>query len=454
MARVLVLDDDGAFRKSLCRALAARGHKVTAAAGGAEALGLAQQMTFDAAFIDMKMPGMSGLEFLKALRRVSPSVAGIILTGFGSIPDAVQTLKLGGFHYLTKPVDMAEIEKVLEQAVRPTPDPASGPVAAEGTVEYQGIVGRSRAVKSLIETVRKVKDAQLPVLIVGESGTGKELVARALHYDSRRGGGPFVPINCASLKPELLENELFGHVKGAFTGAVENKRGLVRASDGGTLFIDEIADMNPVVQAGILRFIENGMVRPLGASRETKVSTRIVAAINRNIEDEVRAGRFRLDLYYRLNVCRINIAPLRERMEDVPVLAEHFLSAMAGSTGRRMLLSGGAVERLLEHNWPGNVRELHHVLQRAVILHDGDVITADHIDRSIEFKRLAVQTCGFAARGEEPATLEESERRHIIASLELNGWNVSRTARALRIDRRTLQRKISRYDIKKARPGL
>ncbi len=445
MARILVLDDNSGFRKTLCMALTCRGHEASPASNGKEALRLAKKQEFDAAFIDMKMPGMNGLDFLNALKNVQPSVAGIILTGFGSIPDAVHAMKIGGFHYLTTPVDLREIEDVLKQL--PSNSTAGG-MDDKGSTEYHGIVGANKTLKNVIEVIKNVKDSHLPVLIFGESGTGKELIARALHYDCARKDCPFIPVNCASLKNELLENELFGHVKGAFTGASVSKEGIIKAADGGTLFIDEIADMDPAVQASLLRFMENGMVRPLGSSHEVKVSTRVVAAINRNIEEEVRAGRFRMDLYYRLNVCRINVPPLRSRLNDIPLLVSHFISIISKNTGEPFSVAPDALLRLSKHTWPGNIRELFHTLQRAALLNKGGIITQRSIDRSLECTASTIDNLSW--QKEESETLEDSEINHILTCLKNNKWNISKTALELKINRRTLQRKMTKYNISKA----
>ncbi len=432
MARILVLDDDGVFRKTLCRALEARGHVVKPAASGQEALALAATAPFDAAIIDMMMPGMNGLEALKALKKLQPETACVILTGYGSIADAVTTMKLGGYNYLTKPCGIDEIEAVLGGI-----NVKGGPLE-----EYQGIIGASPAIQEVVRFIRRVKDTGLPVLVSGESGAGKELVARALHFDGIRKNGPFVAINCASLKPGLLENELFGHVKGAFTGAVDLKEGLLRSADKGTLFIDEIGDMDLSVQAMLLRFIETGSYRPLGASREQGVDVRIVAAINKDIEKEVTAGRFRLDFYYRLNVCRVHLPPLRSRTEDIPALAAHFLKRASQGRGRALRFGPGAVELLTRHNWPGNVRELSHLIDRAAVMSAEDEITAEHLSRCMSPGTAAPLSPVISS-------LDVAEKECLAATLAANDWNVSRSARALGIDRRTLQRKIIRYGLRK-----
>lgn len=433
MARILVLDDDNVFRKTLSKALAARGHDVTPAENGAEACRLASLRVFDAAIIDMMMPGMNGFEALQAIHMAQPQVACVILTGYGSIADAVKTMRLGGYNYLTKPCSIDDIENVLA-GIRGTP-------AANDEGEcYQGILGAAPAIKEVVTFIKRVKDIALPVLVSGDSGTGKELVARALHFDGLRSDGPFVAVNCATLKPGLLENELFGHVKGAFTGAADIKEGLLKAADGGTLFIDEIGDMDLSVQASLLRFMETGSFRPLGSTKETKVDTRVVAAINRDIEEEVRSKRFRLDLYYRLNVCRIHLPPLRSRPVDIPLLAEHFLKRLSVTSGREYSFGPGAIEALSNHDWPGNVRELLHTVERAVILGTGDVITAERVCACIG---------GNGQTGKQARALSQAEKECILCALAAHKWNVSAAARALSIDRRTLQRKIAGYGLRK-----
>ncbi|HBG47756.1 MAG TPA: hypothetical protein DDW94_12330 [Deltaproteobacteria bacterium] len=434
MAKILVLDDDSIFRKTLCRALLARGHEATPAEDGAKAVDLASTRRFDVAIIDMMMPGMNGTQALVAIKEAQPSVACIVLTGYGSIADAVKSIRLGGYHYLTKPCDIQEIEDLIA-AIKPDSEPAAG------EERYQGIIGVSPGIKDVVRFIKRVKDSNLPVLIMGESGTGKELVAQALHFDSRRKDAPFIAMNCACLKPGLLENELFGHVKGAFTGAADQKEGLVKAADNGTLFIDEIGDLDLSVQAALLRFIETGTYRPLGSSKEIHVTTRIITAINKDIEEEVASKRFRLDLYYRLNVCRVHIPPLRRRPEDIPALANYFLRNISVAEGRNYAFTPETMELLVRHDWPGNVRELLHLVQRAAVLSPEDVITAAQVMKSIG-RRHAPSTA-------QAQSLEEMERGCILSVLSANGWNISRSAKALNIDRRTLQRKMTKYAIRR-----
>lgn len=293
---------------------------------------------------------------------------------------------------------------------------------------YHGIVGKSREIKKMIQTINQVKDSPLPALICGESGVGKELAARALHFGSVRSKHQFVAINCASLKPDLLENEFFGHVKGAFTGATDLKDGIVKLADKGTLFIDEVTDMNPHIQASLLRFIEIGTFRPIGSPKECKVDVRIIAAVNRNIEKEVEDKKFRNDLYYRLNVCRIDIPPLREREEDIPLLLEYFLSSKISADNKKISITPDAHKLLVSHPWLGNVRELFHLMERAVLTLENNLIINADIIKSLLPRKKDVSYSKSLMSG---ISLETVEKNSILGSLKANNWNVSQTAKIL-----------------------
>jgi len=451
MMKILIVDDDHVFRKYLSKAFIRRGYEVKSVESGEDAICLLDSLSskqdstlpFDAAIVDMNMPGMNGLQVIRELKDVNPSIVSIILTGYGSISTAVDSIKLGAYHYLTKPCNILALEKVMTDAYR-----EKNRVYEPSQDIYQGIVGKSPQIQKVISTIKKVKDSSLPVFIYGESGTGKELVAMALHFDSIRKESPFIPINCALLKPDLLENELFGHVKGAFTGASDVKDGLIALVDGGTLFIDEIADMNPAVQAGLLRFIETGIFRPLGSVKERKVNVRIVTAINKDIEAEVKAGRFRHDLYYRLKGCRIDIPPIRERKEDIPELVNYFLSSKSDDRNpkSKIHITPASMDILLSHPWYGNVRELFHFLETALVLSENNTVSKYLINSLLSRSQEKL-----LHRGQDlsSASLEFSEIKHIKEQLEACQWNISRTAKSLGIDRRTLQRKMIRYNIKK-----
>lgn len=308
---------------------------------------------------------------------------------------------------------------------------------------YHGIVGKTPEINKVIRTIQNIKDSELPVLICGESGVGKELVA-AIHYDGKRSKYPFVAVNCASLKPDLLDNELFGHVKGAFTGATNTKDGIVSIANKGTLFIDEIADMDPKIQASLLRFIENGTFRTMGSAREQKVAVRIVAAVNRDIEKEVAEKRFREDLYYRLNVCRVDIPPLRERKKDISLLIDYFLTSKISAANKKITIAPEAKKLLISLSWPGNVRELFHTIDRAILtLGNNLTITARGLKSILPTKKSDY------SKSLSGVSLESVEKVSILDNLKANNWNISRTAKILGIDRRTLQRKIVRYKLRK-----
>ncbi|HXG62569.1 MAG TPA: sigma-54 dependent transcriptional regulator [Planctomycetota bacterium] len=427
---VLVVDDDESFRQLVADRLARTGHRVVAAAGGAQALSLLDGV--DVALVDLLMPGMDGLALLRRIREARPDVAVVILTGHGTVETAVEAMKAGAADYLQKPCSLAEVELRVAQAVQRRRLEREN-VQLRATLRHERgaaeIVGTSPAMRRVMELIRKVKDSASPVLIQGESGTGKELVARALHFDSVRRDFPFVAVNCATLQENLLESELFGHRAGAFTGAAADKRGLLEIADRGTLFVDEIAETHPNVQAKLLRVLETGEFRPVGDVRERKADVRLVAATNKDLRAEVARGRFREDLFYRLDVVTILLPPLRERKEDIPLLARHYLLR------RGRTISDGAVAALLAHDWPGNVRELFNVLERAVLFDPSGRI------ESVEIPSAAARP---APRG---GTLEEIEIAHIRRVLESVQWNVSRAAEILGMSRRSLHRKINQYNL-------
>lgn len=435
---ILIVDDDNIFRKHISKALVRRGYRVTSVDNGKEAVHVAADTIFDAAFVDMKMPDMNGIEVIREFKEIQPAMKSIILTGYGSIATAVEAMKTGAYNYLIKPCEIEEIESVI----RAVSSHASGDNSLEFSGIYHGIAGNSKKIQKVIATIRKIKDSHLPVLICGESGTGKELAARAIHYDSIRKEKPFIVINCASLKPELLENEVFGHIKGAFTGAAENKDGLLKVADYGTLFIDEIGDMHLTVQASLLRFIETGIFRPLGSTREVKVDVRIVTAINKDIEEEVKDRRFRHDLYYRLNVCRVDMPPLRDRMEDIPMLVRYFFSLSPLAKERAATISPSVMDILVAYPWPGNVRELFNILSRAILLSNEAVITKGIINS------ILPSMTGVLSGAHRTSSLDNMEKICLLECLNVNNWNITRSAICLGVNRRTLQRKIAKYQIR------
>ncbi|HYE98278.1 MAG TPA: sigma-54 dependent transcriptional regulator [Planctomycetota bacterium] len=429
---VLVVDDDESFRTLVADRLARTGHRVAAAGGGEEALRLLDGV--DVALVDLLMPGMDGLTLLRRLKEARPDVAVVLLTGHATIDNAVEAMKAGAADYLQKPCSLAEVELRVAQASahrRLERENEQLREAMRRDHAPHGIVGRSPAMRTVLDLIAKVKDSPTPVLVEGESGTGKELVARALHFDSVRRDFPFVAVNCATLQENLLESELFGHRAGAYTGALQDKRGLLEIADRGTLFVDEIAETHPNVQAKLLRVLETGEFRAVGDVKERRVDVRLVAATNKDLRQEVAKGRFREDLFYRLNVVSIPLPPLRERADDVVLLARHYLLR------RGRTISEGALAALMAYPWPGNVRELFNVLERTVLL-----------DPSGRIDSVALPTGTPAVPAPKDGTLEEVELAHIKRVLDSVQWNVSRAAEILGTSRRNLHRKIKQHNLK------
>ncbi len=450
---VLLVDDDAVFRRTAGRALERRGYSVMYAEDGEHALKHESLAQCDTAVVDLNMPGMDGLELLEHLQAKRDDLPVIVLTGYGSINTAIDAIKLGAFHYLTKPCEISHLEIYLKKALEQRAIELENKHlrdAIQRSEASHGIVGESPAIKHVLAMIERMKDSDAPVLVTGESGTGKELVARALHFQGRRQAAPFIAINCATLKPELLENELFGHVAGAFTGATSQKDGLLTVANHGTLFIDEIADMDPNVQASLLRVIETGEFRPLGSTTIQTTNTRIVAAANRDLTERVKSGFFREDLFYRLNVLVIHSPPLRERSEDISLLINHYLNRSA--QGRGMAFSEEALEVLMHYNWPGNIRELFNICERAVLLSNNSIITREEIETLLSMKSpLSNLHSSKEETNQEPfvpQSLEEAEKKHIKETLAYTNQNVSQTAELLGIDRRTLQRKMARYGLR------
>jgi DNA-binding NtrC family response regulator len=442
--QLLIVDDDEQLRETLQRRFQRQGLAVTAAASGEEAVALAAQARFDVALLDLHLPAMSGIEVLARLKERQPELEAIMLTAHGSIETAISAMKQGAYDYLAKPFHLPELEVHIQKAyekVQLTRRERQWVRQLSYESPRYRLVGSSPAVKRVVQLIEKVAPTEATVLVRGASGTGKELVARALHINSRRQDRPLVTINCAALQETLLESELFGHEKGAFTGALQAKAGLVEVAEGGTLFIDEIAEMAPGLQAKLLRVLENGHYRRVGSTQEVHADVRVVAATNKELEEEIKAGRFREDLYYRLNVVSIELPPLKERREDIPDLIEHFLTTrQIGPT--RYRLDHEAREALLRYDWPGNVRELANVLERAQILAEEHVITPDDLPESLT--SAAPEPAAAAA---DPRRLREVERVHVLEVLRQEKGNKVHAARALGISRRALYRLIEKYGI-------
>ncbi len=443
--RVLVVDDERPIRFLMEKELPRAGCLVTCAENGEDALDRLRTQDFDVVLMDLKMPGIGGLEALRRIRESGASAEVVVLTGHPDVTTAIEAMKLGAYDYLTKPFKLAEVEIVLRRAAerrRLTQENA----ALRRMVAQRGqpplILGKSRAMATVLATVERIAATEANVLIEGESGTGKGLIAQTVHQQSRRSQGPFLAINCSGFQDQLLESELFGHEKGAFTGAVTLKQGLFEVSARGTLFLDEVAEMSPAMQAKLLQVLDSREFRRVGGIRLHRADVRIVAATNKPMQREVEAGRFREDLYYRLNVVNILVPPLRERREDIPVLAEHFLARFQTSAGLRKSLSPDALQSLVEYPWPGNVRELSNIIERLVILTPGSTIGADALPVNIRAPRPAAPETSPGS-----VSLAEMERRHIARVLRETGGKKMQAARILAIDLKTLNKKIRDYHI-------
>lgn len=453
MAQLLVVDDEASIGHALRQLFEYEGHGVRVVRSGAEALELVENWSPDAIFLDVKMPGMDGLEVLERLRARNPSWVVVMISGHGTIDTAVEATRKGAFDFLEKPLDSNRVLVTLRNAlaVRGLAERVER-LESEVQSHYE-IVGASFAIRRVLERVERVAPTEARVLITGENGTGKELVARAIHRLSPRRDRPFVEVNCAAIPSELIESELFGHVKGSFTGAVADRAGKFELAHGGTLFLDEVGDMSPAAQAKVLRALEQGVIARVGSSKSVQVDVRVVAATNKNLEQEIREGRFREDLYYRLNVVPIEIPPLRERREDIPMLVRHFAALLQRTEGiPRREFSREALECLQELEWPGNVRELRNTVERLLILARGSLIDRADVELLVGGSQGEVALgAGLAHAATFQEFREQAERAFLLQKLREHDWNVAETARALAMPRSNLYKKIERFGLVRER---
>jgi two-component system response regulator HydG len=448
MKRILIVDDDAAHRLALKATLGQAGYEISEAEDGDVAVRMVEESVFDLILLDLRMKNMDGVEALKRIKAISPGVPVIIMTAFATVKTAVETLKMGAFEYLTKPLDMNEVLHVVDKALRYYELEAENEALKSRVGEqfdFSNIIGRSPKMRDVFEVLALAAPSDATILILGESGTGKELIANAIHQNSPRRERPFVKVNCAALPENLLESELFGHERGAFTGATSQRKGRFELADGGTIFLDEIGDMSPATQAKILRVLQEQEFERVGGSKTLRVNVRVIAATNKNLEEEVQKGTFRQDLYFRLSVVTVELPPLRERREDIPVLADHFLKKYAEKNQR--LIRGFApksMDLLMRYQWPGNVRELENVVERAVILCRGEYILPECLPKQF----LDLMGEGESDSGVRPGrSIKEVEKELILKTLEQTGGNRTRAAEILGITRRALQYKLKDYGV-------
>lgn len=452
---ILVVDDDRVTRDLLQEVLSEEGYQVVTSGSGEEALEIGKQECFDVIISDMKLGSeLNGLDVLRAYKSVQPESEVILITAFGSMETAIEAVKAGAFDYLSKPFKIDEVILHVQRALNNRNlirENRNLRQQLGSQVQMESLVGRCPSMLDVYKKIAMVSDSRSTVLVYGESGTGKELVAKAIHHNGPRSKQKFFAVNCGALPETLLETELFGHVRGSFTGAVENKRGIFEDASGGTVFLDEVSEMSPSLQVKLLRTIEEHEVRRVGGNQTIKVDLRLIAASNRRLNELVEQGRFREDLYYRLRVVEIDLPPLRERGEDIPILVEHFLKKLERARGRTYNISSAALSCLVAYAWPGNIRELENALEAAAALNRSGVIMPEDLPQKVRAE--SGDNGQFSELFVSLPSLEELERKYLTHVLRITGENKSMTARILGIDRKTLYRYESRPKERRVKPG-
>ncbi len=445
--RILVVDDDVSLRRVLEYNLQEAGYEVLTAGSGEEGLRLFEERGPALVITDLKMPGMGGFQLLKEVKEKASDALVIVITAFGAVETAVEAMKLGAYDFITKPFNRDALRLTVRKALAMQGLSRENRRLKEELSEreaFRNIVGISRRMEEVFRVIGRVADTEATVLITGESGTGKELVARAIHGRSGRHSAPFVAINCAAIPRDLLESELFGHVKGAFTGAVKDKAGKFQQADGGTLFLDEVGELPVELQSKLLRALQEKEVQPVGGTAVQKLDVRVVAATNADLEEAISEGRFREDLFYRLSVIPLHLPPLRERAEDIPLLVRHFLAKHGGAG---VTFAPQTLDAMAAYGWPGNVRELENTVERMLIMRNGDTITPGDLPEKVRHGRSAPRECPVINLPDEGYSLEQLEREIVLEALERNNWNQSSAARFLRIPRHTLIYRMEKYTI-------
>ena len=457
--RILIVDDEQGIRAALAQLLEFEGYDVRASANAADGIAEYKRWRPQLVFLDVKMAGIDGLEALRRLREFDPTAVVVMISGHATIQTAVEATQLGAYDILEKPLDTDRILVTLRNALSHLALHEENAQLRQRIESRYEIVGRSRAIRAVIDQLEKVAGTPARVLITGENGTGKELVARAIHQRSARALKPFVEVNCAAIPGELIESELFGHLKGSFTGATADRAGKFEQANGGTLFLDEVGDMSLAAQAKVLRVLQDGVITRIGGAKPVSVDVRVLAATNKNLEGEIAAGRFREDLFYRLHVVPILVPPLRERREDIPLLVAHFVAVLTQREGvPPRTISSEAVDRLASRDWPGNVRELRNTIERLLILASGPEVAVDDVDR-LAGPGGGGDGGGGAGLGAlaDCRTFEEfkhaAERAFLLAKLREYDWNVSETARGLEMPRSNLYKKLERYGLSRETAG-
>jgi len=449
MSNILIVDDDRDTCQFIAELLAGPGRELAYESDPPLALERASRERFDAVISDINLNAtQSGLDILRAAKSANAQCQVVLISGFGTLETAIEAVRAGAFDYISKPFNIAQVKSVVERALAQAASPEERPRDARETPT--GLIGRSAEMLDVYKQIAHAANAAAPVLIIGESGTGKELVAKAIHANGRRTSRPFVAINCGAIAETLLESELFGHMRGSFTGAIADAKGLLEQAHGGTIFLDEVGETSAALQVRLLRALEEGEIRPVGANRVVKIDVRVVAATNVELEQAVAAGRFRQDLFYRLSVVVIRIPPLRDRQSDIPLLVDEFLRTSCARAGRHRRLSPDALEMFLHYRWPGNVRELENTIERLVLFSPGTVIDASDLPPVMGGKAPSVEARLFA----DLPPLDEVERRYLLHVLESVKGNRTRAAEVMGIDRRTLYRMAERFGIElKDEPG-